>query len=183
MDRKTFFTFAGLILLAAASRVLPHPHNFAPIGGMALFSAAYFRNNKAGFLLPLVALFLSDLYINNITYAAFYDRFVWISPGFYWVYGSFGLIALLGFAVFSRISAGRVIGAAIGSSVLFFLVTNFGAWAGSSLYPQNIQGLMMSYVAGIPFFWNTLAGDLVYSGVLFTAAFWVRSESQSGVPA
>lgn len=174
MDRKTLFTFSGLIILAVASRILPHPLNFAPIGGVALFSAAHFKNRIVGFLIPLFAMWLSDLFINNVTYGAYYDSFVWISPGFYWVYGSFVLIALLGSKLFSQITTGRVLAGSLLSSAVFFLVTNFGAWLGSSMYPQTFAGLLMSYAAGIPFVWNTIAGDLVYTGVLFGAAYWYR---------
>jgi hypothetical protein len=174
MNCKSLLTLGLIIGLAVATRLLPHPHNFAPIGGVALFSAAWFRSKWVAYLIPLVSMWLSDLFINNVTYGAYNDGFVWISGGFYWVYGSFALIALMGISLFKEITAGRVLGGAIASSVLFFLITNFGAWLGSSMYPQSFSGLMLAYAAGIPFFWNTLAGDLVYSGALFGAAYGLQ---------
>ena len=63
-----------------------------------------------------------------------------------------------------------IFGAAILSSVLFFIVTNFGVWltGGGWFYPKTLQGLIECYTLAIPFFRNSLAGDLVYTGVLFS---------------
>jgi hypothetical protein len=74
---------------------------------------------------------------------------------------------MIGWAVARRVTPFTVAGAAIASSVLFFLVTNFGTWATGELYPQTLAGLAACYVAAIPFFQNTLAGDLFFSAVLF----------------
>ncbi len=174
MNRKSLLTVGLLIILAVATRLLPHPHNFAPIGGVALFGAAWFRHRLSGFAIPLVAMWLSDLYINNVTYAAYNSSFVWLSDGFYWMYGSFALISLLGLLLFREVTPSRILGGAVSSSLLFFLITNFGVWLGSTLYPQTLSGLITCYAAGVPFYWNTLAGDLVYSAALFGAAFGLQ---------
>jgi hypothetical protein len=83
------------------------------------------------------------------------------------VYGSVALVVLLGWLALSRITVLRLGGAAVASSVLFFLITNFGTWMLSGMYPLSASGLAACYVAAIPFFQNTVAGDLFYVGVLF----------------
>jgi hypothetical protein len=77
------------------------------------------------------------------------------------------LIALAGIFIFQRINPQRVIAGAFASSAIFFLLSNFGVWAGGTMYPKTIEGLMICYAAGIPFLKGTLLGDLFYSGVLF----------------
>jgi hypothetical protein len=163
-----------LILLAVFSRLIPHPHNFTPIGGIALFGAAYFSSRWIALLIPLLSMWLSDLVINNTVYSAYYDSFQWF--GSIWVYAAFLPIALLGMYTLQRISVFRVAGAAFGASVIFFLLTNFGVWMGSIAYPQTLAGLLACYAAGIPFFGNTLLGDLVYSGMLFGVFVWASSK-------
>jgi hypothetical protein len=83
------------------------------------------------------------------------------------VYGSVALVVLVGWAVAKRMTALTIAGAAVASSVLFFAVTNFGTWLTSGMYPQTLSGLAACYVAAIPFFQNTLAGDLLFSALLF----------------
>lgn len=152
---------ASLILLAIVSRVLPHPPNFAPITAIALFGGALFTNRGLAFLLPLVAMFVSDVIIG------FHSHMLVI-------YGLFILTVLIGFALRDRISMGSVVAASLGSSVLFFLGSNLVVWYGSSMYPQTWDGLMVSYTMAIPFFQNSVLGDLFYSGVLFGAWAWAK---------
>jgi hypothetical protein len=142
------------IVAAAALRLLPHPPNFTPIAAMALFGGAYLGRRGLAFAAPLGALFLSDTIIG-------FHSHMWAT------YLSMVLIVLIGWAVGARISFLRVGAAAVASSVLFFLLTNFSVWLGSSVYPQTVAGLAACYAAAIPFFQNTLAGDLFFSGLLF----------------
>lgn len=142
------------ILIAAALRLVPHWPNFTPIGAMALFGGAYFGKRALAFAAPLAALLLSDAILG------FHD-------GMPWVYGSVALIVLIGWAVARRITALTIASAAVASSVLFFAVTNFGTWLGSGMYPPTLAGLTACYVAAIPFLQNTLAGDLLFSALLF----------------
>ncbi|MFP8487611.1 DUF6580 family putative transport protein [Gracilimonas sp. Q87] len=169
MNKKRILVLSGFILIAALSRVFPHPYNFAPMGAMAIFGAAYFTNKKLAILLPLLAFFVSDLLVNNLLYSGFYGGFTLFTPGFYWMYGSIALIVLAGFLIMKKVNMKTIIGGSLAASIIFFLITNFGAWLGNPMYPQTIEGLMMSYTAGIPFFHYTIAGDLVYSGVMFGA--------------
>lgn len=162
---------ALLILVAALSRLLPHPYNFTPIGAMGLFGAAYFSKRYLAFVVPFAAMWLSDLILNNVVYAKqfpeYYDGFQWFGSAT--VYFSFALIIMLGFVLLRKIKVGNVLIASLSASVLFFLITNFSVWLSNPIYPQNAIGLLTCYIAGLPFFGNTLLGDLFYSGVLFGA--------------
>lgn len=176
MNRKIDLRFGlivAMIFLAALSRLLPHPPNFTPIGGMALFGAAYFTKKYWAFLIPFIALFISDLVINNliypIVYPEYYEGFTLFTTGWYWYYGAFALITLLGFQTLKEVKPTYLIGSSLAASVLFFLITNIGAWASGMMYPMDASGLMASFVAGIPFFGYTIAGDLFYVAVLFGA--------------
>ena len=142
------------ILAAAALRLVPHPPNFSPIDAMALFSGAYLGRRSLAFVAPLGALLLSDALLG------FY-------PGMEFQYLSVVLIVMLGSSVLARKAALRVGGAAVASSVLFFAITNFGTWLTSGMYPHSLAGFEACYVAAIPFFQNTVAGDLFYAAVLF----------------
>lgn len=143
------------ILAAAVLRLVPHPPNFSPIGAIALFSGAYLgRRGAMALVAPLGALLLSDLVLG------FYR-------GMPTVYFSVALIVLMGTFALRRVTPLRLGIAALTSSLLFFLITNFGMWMSSGLYPRTLAGLEACYVAAIPFFQNTVAGDLFYSAVLF----------------
>jgi len=171
-DQRIPFRFGlliGLLLLAAFSRLVPHPMNFAPIGAMALFGAAYFRSRWAAFLLPIAALWLSDIYINKVLYAEYYKGSGFFTSDMAWVYGTMLATVLLGQWLLKRVTAGRVALAAFLASVLFFLTTNLACWPNNPLYSQDMLGLLACYAAGVPFFKGTLLGNLFYSALLFGA--------------
>lgn len=142
------------ILLAAAMRLLPHPPNFSPVAAIALFSGAYLNKRALAFSAPLGALFLSDIFIG------FHSQM-------FTVYGSMALVVCLGWLVARRRSVVAIGSAAVAGSVLFYLITNFGVWAFSDMYPKTAAGLIACYVAAIPFFQNSLAGDLFFTTILF----------------
>ena len=142
------------IVVAAALRLVPHPPNFTPVAAMALFGGAYLGRRWLAFAAPLGAMLLSDAIIG-------FHSYMWAT------YLSIVLTVLLGWAALARITVIRVGAAAVASSVLFFGLTNFSVWLGSSVYPQTMAGLAACYAAAIPFFQNTLAGDLFYGGLLF----------------
>jgi hypothetical protein len=164
-----FSIISMIILLAAMSRLVPHPANFAPIGGMALFGAAYYSKRYWVFIIPIVSMWLADLVLNNVVYAQYFDHFVWFYQGCYWTYGAFILIGLIGFLTLKKTRIQNLILASLLASIVFFLLSNFGVWASTNMYPKNISGLIACYTAGLPFFKNTVMGDLVYTGVLFGA--------------
>jgi hypothetical protein len=144
----------AIIMLAAALRIAPHPWNFTPVGAMALFSGAIIRDRRLAFLVPLLALFAGDVFIG-------FHKLMPI------VYASFLVSLAIGFWLRDRRTVGSISAATLFGAVQFFLVTNFAVWAFGLFYPRNTAGLVACYVAGIPFFWNTLAGDAVYAGLLF----------------
>ena len=162
-----FGVLSLVILLAAFSRLIPHPPNFAPIGAMSLFGAAYFSRKYLAFIVPIAAMWLSDLVLNNVIYGQYFDHFVWFYKGFYWTYAAFIFIGLIGFGLLKKVRPAKLLIASLLASVVFFLVSNFGVWASGTMYPDTFSGLMSCYAAGLPFFKNTLIGDLAYSGALF----------------
>jgi len=164
-----FSVITLMILLAAMSRLLPHPPNFAPIGAMALFGAAYFSKKYWAFIIPIASMWVSDLILNNVIYGQYFDHFVWFYSGSLFTYGVFALIVILGMFLLKKVRVANVALSALLASVVFFLVSNFGVWLTSEMYPLSLNGLMTCYTAGIPFFHNTILGDLVYTSVLFGA--------------
>lgn len=133
-------------------RLLPHLPNFTPIAAMALFGGVYL-NKKYAFVIPLAAMFVSDIFLG----------FHQTMP---YVYGSFILTGIIGLWLKKHKSTKNIICSSLISSILFFLITNFGVWT-AGWYPKNLNGLFESYLMGIPFFKNTVLGDLVYSGMFF----------------
>jgi hypothetical protein len=143
----------GLVLAAAMSRLLPHPPNFTPIAAIALSSAVYLDKRYA-FFVPLAAMLVSDYFLG-------------FHSGMFWVYGCFVAISFIGLWLRSHKRPLPVVGASLASSVLFFVVTNFGVWATGTMYPKTWAGVLECYTLAIPFFQNTVVGDLVYAASLF----------------
>jgi hypothetical protein len=167
----------SLIVLAALVRLLPHPHNFTPLGAMGLFGAAYFGRRWMAFAVPFAALFLSDLVLNNLFLRQFYPHFVWITS--VWIYAAFALVIASGFLLLrgQKIAPARVLKASLFASLIFFTVTNLSVWFESALYPQNGAGLLACFVAGLPFLGNTILGDLCFSAVLFGVYEWMAKHT------
>ncbi|VVA44181.1 conserved membrane hypothetical protein [Candidatus Roizmanbacteria bacterium] len=149
---KSVGSYLLIILLAVVARLIPHAPNFAPIGGLALFSGANFKN-KIALLIPLAAMFISDIFLGFHKTMPF-------------VYLSFIIIALIGGLIKTN-KWQSLLKASLVSSVLFFMITNFGVWATGTMYQKNISGLTQSYIMGLPFFRNTIISDLFYSFSFF----------------
>ena len=152
---RTILIFT-LILLAAALRLAPHPWNFTPVGAIAIFAGATVRDRRLAFLFPLLVMFATDAVIG----------FNKLSP---LVYASFVLSVVIGRFLSQKRNVLRIGGAMFLGALQFFLVTNFGVWAFLGSYPRTGAGLAACYIAGIPLFWNTLAGDATYATLLFGA--------------
>ncbi len=163
MLKPRFLTLTGLILLAVASRLLPHPPNFAPITAIALFGGAYYTRKWVAFVIPFIIMFATDLILG-------------FHADMLAVYVGFALIVGIGFLLRNRISITKILGAALGGSVLFFLITNFSVWLTGTMYPQTASGLLACYAAGIPFFQYSVMSTLVYSSVLFGAFELAKSK-------
>ena len=146
-ERNRKLLIASIIVLAILSRLVPHPPNFAPITGIALFSSKKLNNKLFSVFLPIIPLFISDLFIG----ISFINIFVYLS---------FIIIYFLG-SISPKIDAKTV----LLSSVIFFILTNLGVWYLG--YPKNIQGLITCFTLAVPFFVNTILGDLFYSFILF----------------
>jgi hypothetical protein len=144
----------GFILFAALFRIVPHPWNISPLGAMALFGGAKFRGRAAALLFPLGALLLSDWTLG------FYS-------GIWAVYLGYAAIVVVGRFIQKRQNVCGIGFGALASSSIFYLITNFGPWLPECHYPKTLQGIIQGYIAGIPFYRNTLVGDLFYSAVLF----------------
>ncbi|MFA5195378.1 MAG: DUF6580 family putative transport protein, partial [Bacteroidales bacterium] len=175
MDKKVFsprlWFVITVVFAGAAMRLIPHWPNFTPVAAIALFGGAYLGKKYLAFLLPLAAMFISDIILG----------FHSTMPA---VYISFVITVALGLLIARNPKIFNIFGASIASTVLFFLITNFAAWLGNPLYPQNFAGLIESYIAGlvffnngtfgISFFMNSLLGDLFYNGLFFCLFYFAR---------
>lgn len=145
-------SYIVIISLAVVARLIPHAPNFAPIGGLALFTGSHFKK-KVALIIPLAAMFVSDIFL-----------------GFHktvpYIYVSFIIIALIGGLLKNNKWQSLAL-ASLTSSVLFFLITNFGVWATGTMYQKNLSGLIQCYGFGVPFFRNTLLSDLFYTFSFF----------------
>jgi hypothetical protein len=150
----------SMVVGAALVRLLPHPPNFAPVAALALFAGAHFESKRLALLVPLVAMLLSDLALQLIAGSGFH-------AGMPVVYTTFAVIVGIGMWLRTRRQAGLIFAAAMTSSVLFFITTNFAVWLVDGLYAKTVEGLVACYVAAIPFFGTTVAGDLFYTAVMF----------------
>tara|TARA_B110000438_G_scaffold217525_1_gene210263 strand:- start:462 stop:950 length:489 start_codon:yes stop_codon:yes gene_type:complete len=135
-----------LVMVAVATRLLPHPPNVAPITGIALFAGHRFGNKGLALFIPILCMFISDLFLGFHTTLPF-------------VYLAFICISFLG--IYSKKISSFTI---LTSSSLFFLVTNFGVWLLG--YPNNMAGLISCYTLALPFFINTILGDLFFTYTL-----------------
>lgn len=149
-----FLIITLMVIAAAFIRLIPHPPNFAPIAAMALFGGAYFNKKWAAFIIPLAAMFITDLLLG-------FHAAMWA------VYLSFTLIVLLGMVMIKQKKIGNIFFASVSASVSFFIITNFGVWISTPYYEKTFGGLMACYTAAIPFFHHTLLGDLFFVAILF----------------
>ena len=149
------------VLLGAGMRLVPHAPNFAPIAAIAIFGAAYLPK-KLGYILPLCAMFLSDIIIG------FYSVPIMVS-----VYLSFVVAGFLGTRLRGNANAVNTVGVSVASSLLFFLVTNAAVWVWGGMYPLTGAGLILSYIMGLQFLKYTLLGDLFYISVFFGGYYMV----------
>jgi hypothetical protein len=161
-----FWAALVLVVLAALIRLLPHPPNFSPINAMALFAGASLMRRSWMIVLPLAALFLSDLALG------FHDQMI---P----VYLTVALISVLGMGLGEKPSWLRLGSASVASALIFFAITNFSVWLTSGMYPLTLTGLSACFTLALPFLENAIAGDIFFSFALFGA--WAFYERRAGV--
>lgn len=166
---KGKFVFLAVVLLGFLSRVLPHPHNFTPIIAMALLAGAFAARRYIGILLPLAAMLLSDLVINNTVYAQYYEGFAGIGAAFGngFSYAALLVLALVPglFSKTARTKWSTLFGFALGGPIVFFLISNLGVWLMGGMYPPTVAGLLACYAAGLPFVPATFYSTLAYGAV------------------
>ncbi len=148
------------VAIAALTRILPHPPNFTAVGAMALFAGACMSNRLLSLVVPMAALFITDLFLG-------FHNTMWA------VYGAVGITTMLGWIIRDRQNFLTVTGASLASIAIFFFVTNAAMWLVgffmTGFYPQTGAGLLMSIEAGIPFLNNSILSQLIYTGVMFGA--------------
>ena len=146
LNKTEMKAFLGLVILALITRLFPHPPNFAPITSIALFTGYNFVNKRFALFIPIFCMLITDFYLG----------FHSLMPI---VYLSFVIISLIGIQAKSLSFI-----VVIFASSIFFLLSNLGVWY--FYYPLNWTGLSSCFILAIPFFINSIAGDLFYTGVL-----------------
>jgi len=164
---------AVLITLGVAGRLLPHPPNFTPMAAIALFAGFIFMKRYMAIVAVVAAMLLTD-----------YFAFGYLSPDWFASKSMIVVYLALLFPVVFRgflqkkLGALRIAGAALASSTVFFVATNLAVWAFSPMYEKTFSGLVLCYTMAIPFFQNTIAGDMMWSGVIFGSYFALRHFSK-----
>jgi hypothetical protein len=175
MLKPSLLTIAALILGAAATRLAPHWWNLTAVGAVCLFGGAYFQRKWAAFLVPFAALAISDVLLQTFVYPNHN-----LGPN-YFKYVCFAATVPLGFALRGRTTLLPVASAAVGSTVLFFLLSNFEVWfTGHGVsYPRTPAGLIVCYTAALPFAKNMLYGNLLFTALLFGGMEFAKSRRRA----
>lgn len=159
---KGFLFIISLIFFAAIFRLIPHWPNFTPVAAIAIFSGAYINKKYLAIMIPLSALFLSDLILG------FHNTMIA-------VYISFVLTVSIGFILSKNIKIINILTASVAATALFFLITNLAAWYANPIYSQDFKGLLFSYYMGLPFLINNLLGDIFFTFALFGSFYFATS--------
>ncbi len=144
-----FYSALMLVIILAFSRILPHPPNFTPILGMAVFAGAVFEKKIYSFIVPLLAMILSDLFLG------FYGSMTII-------YLAVCLNVIIGIYFLKKISFFKIFISLVLGSVTFFSISNFAVWLLSGIYPHSLEGLLACYTMALPFFQNTIISTILY---------------------
>lgn len=150
--------------------------NFTPVGAMALFGGAYFNTSKKAYLFPLLTLWISDIMLSRFVYNHEWQLFY---GGFYWIYGSFALMVVAGKLLLKNVSVKNILLSAFAVTFIHWIITDFGVWLGSSMYPKTIGGWWACLAAAIPFERNFLSGTLLYSAIMFGTFEWMKTKYPS----
>ncbi|MFK8054961.1 MAG: DUF6580 family putative transport protein [Saprospiraceae bacterium] len=163
--RPSIFTLVSLVFVGFFARMVPHPMNFTPIVAMALLAGVYAKPRWLALAIPFAAMFVSDLVLNNTLYAAYFEGFSFF--GIWGVYAALAAVALLPLILKATKGSSllKLTGVGVGGATIFFLVSNLADWATYGMYPMNPAGLLACYVAGLPFFLNTLLSTLLFGSI------------------
>jgi hypothetical protein len=181
MEIRKYTPILCAIAVAALMRLIPHYPNVTPLVGMGLLGTAYIERKWLAFVAPILALFLSDLVLNNIIYASYYDGFQWITSA--WIYLALAAVMGVGFISLRQISPTRIIQTSLIASIVFFLITNIWSWQWDPMYAKDLSGLGMAYIAGLPFLGYSIMGDLFYCALLFGGMAWWMQRNKTGAQA
>ena len=177
--KSNTFLAIVLIIIGSCARLIPHLPNFTPTETIAIFGAAYLGRTWLPYFIPVVTMYFADFIINNTVARSFFpnhDGLVLWSNYMLFNIIAIMLIVLIAQKVLNKINFKNVMIAAIVSSVVFYLITNFGSWVSlTSIYSKDFTGLMSSYVAGLPFLRTTLISNLLFSGVIFGSMHFLIS--------
>jgi hypothetical protein len=159
------------VMIGVAVRFIPHPWMFTPVTGSLLFFGA--RGPRRQLWVPFLVFALSDVLLTKFVYSYPFtlDHFA----SFAWYAG----VLWLGTKLRGHEKPLPIVGAALASSVSFFLLTNLTAWAWLDMYPKNLSGVMMSYAAGLPFFRHALEGDLLFTAAMFGTPVLLKALSEA----
>ena len=153
------YIFVLFAVLARVPSLMPHAWNFSPVMAALLYFGA--RGSRRQMWVPVALLALSDLFLDKYVYVYQFSWDLLLTWAWY------AAMILLGSGLLRKVSVSRVAGTALAGSVSFFLISNFGVWAATAMYPRTLAGLMTCYAAGVPFFRHTVEGDLVYTAAMF----------------
>lgn len=167
----------AIILLAAFSRLIPHPPNFSALIALGIFGGAHFSKKIHALIIPIFAIWISDLFINNYIYNDIFNEFTFFYQGFFFQYISFLIIPLFSIFIFKNgISLKNTIFGSVSSSLIFFFISNFGVWISGTIYSKTIPGLISCYITAIPFLQNSIAGNIFYTSILFGGYYFLQKE-------
>lgn len=155
------------VFAVAMTRLIPHWPNVTAVAAVAIFGGATLRNSLQAVLIPVTAIFFSDLIINNTFYSAYYEGFVLFGDSAAWIYSAFILMTVLSHFTIKSFKATPIVSTTVLSTILFFFLTNTGAWLSSPFYSKDLTGLLTAYEAGLPFVLNSLLGNLFFVGIFF----------------
>jgi len=168
MNNRDFLLAFVFIAVGFIYRIIPlHLQNFTPIAAMALVGGMYMNKKVLAFIVPIAALFLSDLILNNFIFKDALGTttgglVLWADYMFF-TYGAMIITVLIGMALSAKSIGSKILGGTLSSSIVFYMLADFGSWLSLPIYTKNFGGLVAAYVAGFPYFLMTLLGTLVFS--------------------
>ncbi|MBT7542923.1 MAG: hypothetical protein HN613_02570 [Gammaproteobacteria bacterium] len=165
-----------IVIFITFSRVIPHIYNFTPMIALAIFGSLHFKNRNLAYILPILSLWVSDFILNNYFYNDS-KEIIWFYEGYYWQYLSYVVIILLSSNFYNTIINFRnVLILGVSSSFIFFIITNFGFWLTSSLYTNDLSGLINCYVLAIPFYKGTIMGTLFFTPLFIVSYYLLQKK-------
>jgi len=155
MNTKTLnFTLSNiLIILAIASRFLPHPPNFTAVISVGIFAGFLFKNKTIGYIIPIISMVASDIILG-------FHNTLWS------IYLSLIIATIIGTKM-KKSNTGSITLSSLISATIFYIITNFAVWLNGIMYPTNLSGLISCYISAIPFFGYTLLSTFLFSFILF----------------